>query len=320
MIPRQKPSYGPVFLPPSAPLWLSERDSAADEAEAAFTAGAALAVIDAIVLAEPIWGGAWRNRLALRCATQSVRFAGRAEGEAELRDGWAMLRSGDDPGPAGHVLLAWRRLAAGSTKRLAAMQADDVGALADALGVRRYAALADLPHWFDQLAAGNRAAPLAALELLRRIMADHPSAEPLAWWMADLLLARKFGWRVPVPLLMAERYGKPLRGGPRGRIAPDEPQFPRGFLSTATVAGLSAARLATDVARRAQSLTAAAPKLRAKGAADVIDGLLGDDALPGSFRSPRLSRFASRRLFDRLLEFGVVRELSGRSAFRVFGL
>jgi hypothetical protein len=65
---------------------------------------------------------------------------------------------------------------------------------------------------------------------------------------------------------------------------------------------------------------AAAPKLRSKAAGDVVDRLLGDDAVSGTLTTRNLSRWASRRLFDRLVELGTVRELSGRPTFRIYGI
>jgi predicted ArsR family transcriptional regulator len=64
------------------------------------------------------------------------------------------------------------------------------------------------------------------------------------------------------------------------------------------------------------------PKLRAKGGGRVVELLLADDAvsLARAARSARLSDRAARRLFDRLFELGTVRELSGRPAFRLYGL
>ncbi|RWG12591.1 MAG: DUF1403 family protein, partial [Mesorhizobium sp.] len=71
---------------------------------------------------------------------------------------------------------------------------------------------------------------------------------------------------------------------------------------------------------RAERLIAVAPKLRAKGAGDVIQRLLDDDAVSGSLTTKNPSRFAARRLFERLQQLEAVRELSGRTTFRLFGL
>ncbi|RVC99708.1 DUF1403 family protein, partial [Mesorhizobium sp. M7A.F.Ca.ET.027.02.1.1] len=70
----------------------------------------------------------------------------------------------------------------------------------------------------------------------------------------------------------------------------------------------------------AERLIAIAPQLRAKGAGDVIFLLLSEDAVSGSLTTKNLSRFASRRLFERLQQLEAVRELSGRTTFRLFGL
>ena len=74
-------------------------------------AGSALNALDNLVKAEPEWSGAWRRRLALRAASACMTLIGRGEDEAALRDAWLLRQPGDEPGPAGNVLAAWRRLA-----------------------------------------------------------------------------------------------------------------------------------------------------------------------------------------------------------------
>ena len=72
--------------------------------------------------------------------------------------------------------------------------------------------------------------------------------------------------------------------------------------------------------RSAQNLLAVAPRLRAKGAGAVIATLLDEDAVLPSARRSAISDRGARRLFDRLVALGGVRELTGRSTFRLYGL
>jgi hypothetical protein len=55
------------------------------------------------------FAGAWRRRLALKAAA-SARIARRGEDEAMPRDALLLRHGGDDPGPAGRLLVAWRSL------------------------------------------------------------------------------------------------------------------------------------------------------------------------------------------------------------------
>lgn len=80
---------------------------------------------------------------------------------------------------------------------------------------------------------------------------------------------------------------------------------------------VEAVRLSVDLARRAAHLKAVAPKLRAKGAGDAVKMFLTRDAMAPSALS--LPDRAARRLCDRLVDVGAVRELTGRDTFRLYG-
>ena len=135
------------------------------------------------------------------------------------------------------------------------------------------------------------------------------------------MIARPLRWPAPVPLLVGQiRRGRLPWAEGRGRIAPGGEGFERAVCLAYAHAAVEACRVAADLARRAARLTAATPKLRAKGAGEAIQALLDDDAVPGSLTTAHLSRSGSRRLFERLIALEAARELTGRSTFRLYGL
>ena len=82
-----------------------------------------------------------------------------------------------------------------------------------------------------------------------------------------------------------------------------------------------------DIHRRAIKLQAIVPKLRAKGSDEALALFLSHDAVsPSGMLSPiikgtsfAMTDRAALRLCDRLVDLGVVRELTGRATFRLYG-
>ena len=172
----------PVASPVSAPTftttlpgWSLPPARDPDEFAAVFAAGIALKSLDDLVHSAPVWAGCWRSRQALKCAAVAVRLMGRGEDEAALRDALLLTAAGDDPGPAGRVFLATKRL----STRKPAFSSKAVAELAELLGLAwddRLTAAVD--HADDALQSG-RPAPLAAADLVSAIHAVRPDAEPL---------------------------------------------------------------------------------------------------------------------------------------------
>lgn len=283
------------------PVWVKECRQDSPES-AAFMSGAALAGL------HPCLNGQDRNvprdllraRMALRAAEAIVRMQGRAEGAAALRDAVHLLRAGENPGPAGAVLMFWQRGAGVPVKHLDKYLPD---------AMRRRA-----PEWRRR---AGRAGPVdRAATVLEAALSDFPREEAAALLLADAALAHSLGWTHVMPLLGVGLTRADLHaGGGRLRLA-----CHRGIHASAC----DAVRLARDLTIRADRLRLVAPKLRAKGAAEAVRLFLSTDALspaialtvPGVGMTDR----AARRFCDRLMSLGVVREMTGRTTFRLYGL
>jgi hypothetical protein len=303
-------------LPP-VPGWARSAAAATDIA-AAFQAGAALAALDARVRADARaapFAGAWRRRLALKAAAASARIARRGEDEASLRDALLLRHGGDDPGPAGRLLVAWR----GLDRSAPLARGDAVLQVAETLSLRVDDALREAIAKVRQLAASGAAAPFAAAQAARIVVAQRPDAELLSLWLADAVLAARLSWPLPLPLIAGALVHASLRSVGR-RPHPGDASWTLTCCLAYGRAAAEACDLFAALGRSAQNLLAVAPRLRARGAGAVIKTLLDEDAVLASARRSAISDRGARRLFDRLLALGGVRELTGRSTFRLYGL
>jgi Protein of unknown function (DUF1403) len=287
---------------PRTPSWVTGKRAETLE-DVAFLSGAALATLHVVIGRADVPHALLRQRLALRAAEACVGFAGRSERAGELRDEVHLLRPGDQPGPAGAIYQRWLRAAA---------RPISVRALEKALPEVNAEQIA---VWLD---AGQGHPVARAAGVLEAVLADVPREEATALILADAALARSMGWGHLVPVLAAGLKQQALR------VLGDELRLAchKAVVATAD----EALRIASDLARGADRLRAVASKLRAKRATEAVEMFLSRDALSPSvtLADPTIgvgmSDRAARRLCDRLVELGVVRELTGRATFRLYGL
>ncbi len=295
--------------------------------EAAFLAGAGLALLDQILRLDPPFAGALRQRLALGAATACAALARHREDSSALRDAEHLSPNagGNAPtSPAGRVHRLWRLFARGPTP----LDASTLRAAADFLDLPADISFDGLADALRDVVAGAEtplAAAAGASAAAMQLLADAPrvDAEIFALWLSDLALARRLGWDAPVPLLAtAIAHASPRRGPSGKRPRPADPDWADALVRAYAMAAQEAFALAGELSRRSEKLLGAQPKLRAKGAGRVVELLLGDDAISPAraAKLARLSDRAARRLFDRLIELGAARELSGRPNFRLYGL
>lgn len=298
------------------PDWLSTQTSAHNEADAAFTAGIALKTLDDCLQSRPNYAGCWSSRQALKCAVAAAQLMRVRTDEANLRSVILLTRPGDDPGPAGQMFLAFKNFSTNpmmiTSKSLTTLcsqldlHLDDLEAITDG---------------FEAALQSQRALPFVCADFITTMIIRRPDAEILLWLLADVLIAVKCNWPKPLPLLMAERFGSAFRlATGRGRILPGDAAFAGALCLALVSATQSALQTASVLARRSETLRVITPQLRSKGADGIVQKLLNDDAILATNPGTGLSRWAATRLFDRLESLGVVRELSGRSSFKIYGL
>ncbi|ASM75608.1 hypothetical protein SULPSESMR1_03565 (plasmid) [Pseudosulfitobacter pseudonitzschiae] len=279
---------------PRMPAWVTSTRAETLE-DVAFLSGAALNHLHVVLGRAEVPQALLRDRLALRAAEACVAFSGRPERVGALRDAVLLLRPGDLPGPAGETYLAWRR---------AVERPVSIKALGRALPTIEPGQIA---AWLD---AGQGVPVCRAAMVLEAVLREAPRADVAGLILADAALAQALGWEHLVPLLAAGLKRADLRKrGDDLRLA-----CHRALFSSAG----EAVRLSTDLARRAAHLKAVAPKLRAKRAGDAVAMFLSRDAVAPS--ALPLADRAARRLCDRLVDLGAVRELTGRDTFRLYGV
>ncbi|EYD70533.1 DUF1403 family protein [Limimaricola hongkongensis] len=303
-MPAPLPSDLSAFDWPAAPGWAGGGagkgggDDATAE-EAAFRAGAALAHLHMVMARPDLPLALWRDRLALGAATANAGISGRREGLPDLRDALHLARPGDRPGPAGEIYRAWRR------------------AVTRPLTLRALApGLPGLPGAASDVVAPGlmRSGPpvARAAGMLETVLTEAPRAETAALILADAALARALGWDRIVPLLATELAPRDLRR--------DGEELRHACHRAVALAAARAAGLAQELTRGAARLRAVAPKLRARRAGEAVALFLTHDALAPAALRPMMSDRAARRLCDRLVSLGALRELTGRDSFRLYGL
>ncbi len=307
---------------PSFPKWITPSSGKTPE-NTAFLAGAAFAMLDFIWRQgdEAIPKNLIANTLALKAAVATSRIEGRLALKQEIRDAYHLTPPGEDGtchwGPDGEVLDFWHQ---GVRLRLSSKDWQDKASALS--GPRLKDVLGDVIA--KGLERAQQSGPMAATVLIiRDVLNIDERAERVACLLSDVILAKSFGWDHLLPLTALHLTKASLREL-KSRTVEQE----ASIHASITKGAQTAFRLANSLTLRADALRAVAPKLRARGSAEAVALFLTEEAVAPSgmlspyirgTRTPMTGR-AARRLCDRLVELGVVKELTGRATFRLYGV
>ena len=301
---------------PILPAWIMNERAPETLENAGFTSGSALALLH-VALNDPniaVPTELLRNRLALRAAVRCLKIEGRSDDDGQVRDAFLLTKPGDIMGPGGDMLVLWSKASAvllrnkGWQNRMISLLPEHIQTQA-----------LDLLDLIVE--ADTSGSPVArAAQALSLVLGEFPREEAVALLFADVALARALGWSHPVPLMALHMK--------RGQLNSNQDELLLACHGAIAKSAQDATRLVHDLARRAGHLRAIAPKLRARGSDEAVRLFLTEDAiLPSSMLSPKIQGTnvkmtdrAARRFCDRLVELGVVREITGRSTFRLYGI
>lgn len=293
--------------------------------EAAFFSGAAIVLLQQTMMdpALNVPRKLLRKRLALKAAKNTLKIERRLADEGDIRDGFLLAEPGSlenlsqAMGPSGFMYAQWR----------------DHTLLSPNLETFWTHFIGPIPLYTRDTmievteAEKPKCSPVSAVvQALQEVLTVFPRAEMVALQWADIILSMALGWKHMLPLVGASMTSKELKAFRDAESGRDE------LLIIAHTAIARSARdtiqLCHDLSRRAAKLREVAPKLRAKGSDTAVKLFLSEDALtPSSLTSSWMFRTrglmtprSARRFCDRLVELGVVRELSGRANFRLYGV
>lgn len=311
-----RPISEPRSDKPILPFWIIDCSAAATVENAGFASGSALALLHT-VLNDPninVPSKLLNQSMGLSAAEHCLRLNRTRSGKGDLLDAYHLTKPGDARGPGGDMLAFWwkaGRLNIGPSGWENSVMALIPEHMAD-----------EVYGWLDFSWDGSvpESPVSAAVSLLRKVYEIYPNEESIAFFLADLRLAHDLRWPHPLPLFGQFLTSKELRMEPEECLI----ECHRAIASAAQ----NAVQQSYDLARRSSALLEVAPKLRAKGSYAALQLFLSEVAVsPASMLSPKIKGTnlpmtgrAARRLCDRLVELGVVIELSGRSTFRLYGV